>query len=88
MSVYQLNKILYLLDIDESFLQQVKSDPTEAIRDFEMSYDERKALLDGNIAVLFEMGVHTFLLNATVRHEAFGVTREAYVRQMQAFDHD
>jgi Aromatic-ring-opening dioxygenase LigAB, LigA subunit len=88
MSVYQLNKILYLLDIDESFLQRVKGDPAETIKEFELSSDERKALLNGNIAALFEMGVHTFLLNATVRHEAFGVTREAYVRQMRAFDHD
>lgn len=86
MSLYQLNKILYLLDMDKSFLRRAKSDPAEAISDFELSNDERKALLDGNIALLFKMGVHTFLLNSTVRHEAFGVTREDYVRQMRGFN--
>jgi hypothetical protein len=88
MSVYKLNKILYLLDMDEAFLQKVKNNPADAIKDFDLTPEERRALLDGDVGTLYRMGVHTFILNSTVRHEVFGVTRDDYIRRIQAVARD
>ena len=84
MSVYEISKILYLLDLDADLLQGLKTNPADAIKNFALSPDERRALLEGDIGKLYRMGVHTFLLASTVRHELFGITREHYEQRIRA----
>jgi hypothetical protein len=84
MSVYQLNKIVYLLDMDEGFLARVKQDPAAAIKDFDLTDEERAAVLNGDVGKLYKWGVHTFILNSTARHEVFGVNRQNYLKKILA----
>jgi hypothetical protein len=84
MSVYQLNKIFYLLDMDEDFLARTKKDPDTSIKDFDLTDDERAAVLNGDIGQLYKWGVHTFILNSAARHEVFGVNRENYLKRVRA----
>ena len=37
MSLYQLNKIMYLLEVDAGFLARMKSNPVDAIKDMELT---------------------------------------------------
>jgi hypothetical protein len=84
MSLYQLNKIMYLLDVDASFLARMKANPAEAIRAMELTDDERAALLSGDVGKLYAMGVNMFMLDSIARHELFGIDRNSYLAQVRA----
>lgn len=84
MSLYQLNKIMYLLEVDAAFLAQMKSDPADAIKDMELTEDERAAVLSGDVGKLYLMGVNMFILDSIARHELFGIDRNSYLAQVRA----
>jgi hypothetical protein len=89
MSVYQINKILYLTDNDAGFRKRMKEEPEAVLKDFRLSKDEHEALTSGAVGKLYQMGVHTFLLNHLSRYELFGVNRDNYlerIRQGMAYD--
>ena len=83
MSVYQVNKILYLTDNDANFRKRIKENPEEAIKDFRLTQEEFEALTSGAVGKLYQMGVHTFLLNHLYRYELFGVNRENYLSRIR-----
>ena len=84
MSLYQLNKIMYLLDIDAAFLATMKSDPAGAIANFELTDQERATVLAGDVGKLYLMGVNMFILDSIARHELLGVNRNSYLAQIRA----
>ncbi len=89
MSVYQVNKLLYLTDNDADFRRRLKQEPDAVVREFRLREDERRALLSGAVGRLYQMGVHTFLLNHLYRYELFGVNRDNYlsrIREGMAYD--
>ena len=89
MSVYQLNKLLYQTDNDPVFRKRMKENPEEAIKDFSLSPQEREALTSGAVGKLYQMGVHTFLLNHLSRYELFGVNRDNYLSRIrEGMDYD
>ena len=83
MSVYQVNKILYLTDNDAGFRKRMKENPQEAIKDFRLTQEEFAALTSGAVGKLYRMGVHTFLLNHLYRYELFGVNRDNYLSRIR-----
>jgi hypothetical protein len=89
MSTYLINKILYLTDNDADFRKRIKEDPEATLRAFRLSKEEHEALTSGAVGRLYQMGVHTFLLNHLSRYELFGVNRDNYlsrIRQGLAYD--
>jgi aromatic-ring opening dioxygenase LigAB LigA subunit len=84
MSLYQLNKIMYLLEVDAGFLARMKSDAADAIKDMELTEDERAAVLSGDVGKLYLMGVNMFILDSIARHELFGIDRNSYLAQVRA----
>ena len=83
MSVYALNKILYLLENDAAFRRRIKTNSEEAIGPFDLTPSELKALTSGDVAGLFNMGVHAFLLNHLQQHGLFGVTADNYLPRIR-----
>jgi Aromatic-ring-opening dioxygenase LigAB, LigA subunit len=83
MSVYQVNKILYLTDNDAGFRKRMKEEPEAALKEFHLSKAEYKALTSGAVGKLYQMGVHTFLLNHLSRYELFGVNRDNYLKRIR-----
>jgi Aromatic-ring-opening dioxygenase LigAB, LigA subunit len=83
MSVYQVNKILYLTDNDAAFRRRMKEEPEEVLKNFQLSQEEREALTSGAVGKLYQMGVHTFLLNHLYRYELFGVNRDNYLSRIR-----
>ena len=89
MSVYSINKILYLTDNDAGFRKRIKEEPKNVLKDFRLTQEELDALTSGDVGRLYQMGVHTFLLNHLSRYELFGVNRDNYlmrIRQGMKYD--
>jgi hypothetical protein len=84
MSLYQLNKIMYLLEVDADFLARMKSTPADAIKGMELTEEERAAVLSGDVGKLYLMGVNMFILDSIARHELFGIDRNSYLAQVRA----
>ena len=74
MSVYLINKILYLTDNDADFRKRMREDPEGTVKSFPLNGAEMEALITGDVGTLYEMGVYTFFLNhiaRTARHTPY-----------------
>ena len=87
MSVYALNKIMYLIEMDAAFRERMKSNSDQTIDDFPLTPVERKALTTGDIGTLFKMGAHPLLLSVLSRQELFGVNRDNYTPRIRGEEH-
>lgn len=83
MSVFQINKILYMTDNDAGFRKRMMEEPQEVLKEFKLSEEELNALTSGSVGKLYQMGVHTFLLNHLYRYELFGVNRNNYLSRIR-----
>ncbi len=83
MSVYAVNKLCRDTLHDPAFREALKRDPASAIATRDLSDDERKALLDGDVAWLFEEGCHPFLLAYLTRWDLLGLTVERYSERIR-----
>ena len=83
MSVYAVNKICRDALHDPAFRESIKSDPAAAIAPRDLSDAERKALLAGDVASLFEEGCHPFLLAYLTRWDLFGLTVTTYSERIR-----
>jgi Aromatic-ring-opening dioxygenase LigAB, LigA subunit len=84
MSLYQLNKIMYLLEVDSTFLAKMKADPPDAIKDMPLSEDERAAVIAGDVGKLYAMGVNCFMMDSIARHQLYGIDRQGYLDRVRA----
>ena len=84
MSVYLINKILYLTDNDADFRSRMREDAEATVKSFPLSSEEMEALIAGDVGTLYQMGVHTFFLNHLSRYELFGVNRENYLDRIRS----
>jgi hypothetical protein len=79
LSLYGIHKTLYLLQNDLDFRERLRSDPAGALAEMPLSVAEREAFLTGDMAALYRMGTHTFLMSRIPRFNALGgMTREQY----------
>ena len=83
MSIYTVNKLCHRVFHDVTFREAVKRDPAAAIADWPFTDAERKALLEGDVARLYEWGGHPFLLAHFTRWDLFGLNRALYSERMR-----
>ena len=62
MSRYGLDEFLYRFDKDLALQRQFADDPEAALAAFDLDERERRALRDGDVATLYEWGVHALLI--------------------------
>ena len=62
MSLYQLSKLLYVLNRDDAAKAQFKSAPDNFADQFDLTSEERKAVLDRDIGLLYVLGVNGQIL--------------------------
>jgi Aromatic-ring-opening dioxygenase LigAB, LigA subunit len=85
MSLYGIHKTLYLLQNDLDFRERLRSDPASALADMPLTEHERDVLLTGDMAELYRMGTHTFLMSRIPRFNALGgMTRPQYQTSIRA----
>lgn len=83
MSVYALNKICHRTLGDLDFRAAMQRDPASAIAEYNLTPQERETLLAGDVARLYEMGVHPFILSFLTRYEICGLTAEVYSERIR-----
>ena len=62
MSLYQVQKFLFNLNRDEQCKEQYMNDKTTLLRSYDLTGDEREALSQGDIGLLYVMGVNGQIL--------------------------
>jgi hypothetical protein len=84
MSTYAVNYLCRELLRDHAFRAAMKADPAKALAPLDLTDDERKALLAGDVGTLFRMGVNGFLMGYLARFEVCGLNVEIYNQRMRA----
>jgi hypothetical protein len=84
MSIYAVNKLCRDALHDRAFRAALERDPRSAIAPLPLTDAERSALLDGDVAWLYERGAHPFLLAYLTRWELFGLTVALYSERIRA----
>jgi hypothetical protein len=82
MSVYAIDEICYRLVHEPEFRAAAKADTAAAIRDADLSDAERNALLSGDVATLYRMGAHPFLLGHLARYGVGGLDAATYAERI------
>jgi hypothetical protein len=83
MSVYGVNKVCYLAQKDLNFREQLRREPEKALVGFPLSDGERRAFLEHDMAALYRLGAHSFLLSRLPRFESMGLSRAEYIKSMR-----
>jgi hypothetical protein len=83
MTVYAINKLCRDALHDLAFRDAVKRDPAAAIAPRDLTADERRALLDGDVVRLYQWGCHPFLLAYLTRWDLFGITAADYNKRIR-----
>ena len=81
MSLYQLSKLLFQLNRDEELQARFKSDAKAAIAPFQLTEEERRAVLEPDIGLLYVLGVNGQIL---MHFAAFsGIEWPDYLQRMR-----
>ena len=78
MSVFAVNHLCRELLRDHKFRAAMKADPAAALAGLDLTKAERDALLAGDVAALYRMGVNSFLMGYLCRFEVCGLTLDIY----------
>lgn len=82
MSVYAIDEICYRLVHEPEFRRAATADIAAAVRDADLSDEERHALLGGDVATLYRMGTHPFLLGHLARYGVAGLDAATYAERI------
>lgn len=81
MSLYQLQKFLYVLNRDERAQQRYRDDLDDLIGEYDLTDEEAGALRDGDIGLLYVLGVNGQIL---MHYAAFlGIEWFDYLERMR-----
>ncbi|HUK08931.1 MAG TPA: hypothetical protein VLX09_13745 [Stellaceae bacterium] len=81
MSLYYVQKLLYQLNRDPEFRSRFLADVDTALRGFDLTEEERMAVLDADVGLLYVLGVNGQLL---MHFAAFhGYEWSAYLEAMR-----
>ena len=83
MSIYAVNKLCREALRDAAFRAALKRDAQAAIAPLSLTEEERAALLNGDVAWLYERGAHPFLLAYLTRWELFGLAVSIYSERIR-----
>ncbi|HVA25662.1 MAG TPA: hypothetical protein VMW62_14860 [Chloroflexota bacterium] len=84
MSVYFVHKLCKEARRDPAFRERLQQDPEAALAEYRFSDEERKAVLEGDVANLLQMGAHGYLLGTLGNLRLFGLTPELYTQRVDA----
>jgi hypothetical protein len=83
MSVYGVHKFLRSCLHDTAFRGRALEGPEAALTQMPLDEAEKRALREGDIAWLYEHGVHAFLLSYLTRWTLFGVSVPIYSERIR-----
>jgi hypothetical protein len=83
-SIFAVNHLCRELLRDHAFRAAMKSDPASALAKCDLTAQEREALLAGDVARLYRMGVNAFLMGYLPRFEVCGLTMPLYSERIRS----
>jgi hypothetical protein len=84
MTVFAVNYLCREVLRDHAFRAAIKADPAKALADLDLTDEERRALIAGDVGALYRMGVNGFLMGYLARFEVCGLNIEIYNERMRA----
>src|SRR5260221_12499026 len=84
MSIFAVNHRCREVLRDHTFRAAMKADPAKALGPLDLTDDERRALLAGDVGALYRMGANAFLMNYLARFEVCGLNAATYNERMCA----
>ena len=87
MTVHVLNKICREVLRDHEFRAAMKSNPASAIAKYDLTPEERRALLAGDVATLHHMGVNDFMMGYLARFESCGLSVPLFNEKIRSVPH-
>src|SRR6266550_704595 len=84
MSIFAVNHLCREVLRDHAFRAAMKADPAKALAPLDLSDEERRALLTGDVGALYRMGINAFLMNYLARFEVCGFDVKIYNQRMRA----
>jgi hypothetical protein len=84
MSVYAVNYLCREVLRDHAFRAAMQANPAGAIAKYELTDEEREALLAGDVAKLYRLGVNAFLMGYLPRFEVCGLTLPIYNERIRS----
>ena len=84
MSIFAVNYLCREVLRDHGFRAAIKTDPTRALAPLDLSDEERRLLLAGDVGALYRMGANAFLMNYLARFEVCGLNAAIYNERMRA----
>lgn len=88
MSIYFVHKLCKEARRDPAFRARLQQDPEAALADYRFTDGERKALFEGDVAKLLQLGAHGYVLGTLARLQLFGLTPELYTQRKDAVKQD
>jgi hypothetical protein len=87
MSINALNRICREVARDHAFRATMKSDPAAAIVGYDLTLEERDALLAGDVVTLHNMGVNDFMMGYLARFGSCGLSIPAFNEKIRSVAH-
>ena len=84
MSILAVNHLCREVLRDHAFRAAMKADPAKAIGPLDLTDEERRGLLTGDVGALYRMGANAFLMNYLSRFEVCGLNAATYNERMRA----
>jgi hypothetical protein len=84
MSIFAINHLCRELLRDHGFRAAMKANPAKALAPLDLSDEERRLLLAGDVGALYRLGANAFLMNYLSRFEVCGLNQQSYNERMRA----
>src|SRR5262249_44991944 len=84
LTVFAVNYLCREVLRDHDFRAAMKADPAKALADLDLTDEERRALIAGDVGALYRMGVNGFLMGYLARFEVCGLNIGIYNERMRA----
>jgi len=87
MSVIAIHKLCREVLRDHAFRAAMMTDPASAIEKFDLTPEEEKALLAGDVVTLHHMGVNDFMMGYLARFGSCGLSVPLYSERIRSVPH-
>lgn len=86
MSVYAVNKLCRDVLRDHAFRERMKTDPAGALagRNDDLTEEERRALLAGDVVTLHNLGVNDFMMGYLARFGSCGLSIQSFNEKIRS----
>ncbi|MGE0280068.1 MAG: hypothetical protein AB7P20_05575 [Rhizobiaceae bacterium] len=87
MSAYAVNKLCRDVLRDHAFRERMKTDPASAVVGYDLTAQEKKALLAGDVVTLHNLGVNDFMMGYLARFGSCGLSVPSYNEKIRTAPH-